>query len=833
MMAANRILLGVCVGVCLDAYAHAASAQTMGEPKEDVRGREEYFWFQRSYPSMDRPYAQMERARSAAAQKQGRLSAFSAGVAGGWRSLGPNGVFDADNGFFSSGPMLDAGRVTAIATSPAGSLYIGTASGGVWQSAAGGYWAPLTDAQCNLSIGALGIDAADPNVLYAATGEYNTDSWGCGILRSTDGGVSWGQFGANSFKVTAGGQPAGSASFSKILVSRPAGGSVANTVLIGSTNVGIFRSIDGGSTWSFVLRGATGSLVAHPTQPSVVWAGNSDNFTTTARGVYKSVDNGATWTILPAMPGVIADNVARIEVAVTPAAPNVVYAAVAGTDSKLLGLFLWDDAAGTWTRLGAGGLYSGTNRGDFGAQAWYDLAMVIDPRSASRIYIAGVRGFKSDDGGATFSPMGMEIHVDWHSIVIDPRNPDILYAGTDGGVFVSTDNGNNWASRNAGLTITQYYPGISASPNGSQIMGGSQDNGTHVYTGSMYWNGFLGGDGGYTATNYSNPDIIYAESQWDMATGANLFRFDGTPPPNSPANPFTKRTSGIASGDRAAFMPPYVMDPVTPTKLYFGTHRLYRTLNEGTLWTAISGDLTKGSGYITTIAVSGIDPRTVYVGASDGMVNVTRDGGSTFTQSTTGLPNRYVTRIAIDPTDATHALLTASGFGTGHVFETRNAGVSWSDISAGLVDAPANAVVFVPGVGIMVGTDVGVFQAAAPGNNWVSGPVGIPNVVVQDLVYASGANLVLAGTYGRGMFAYTVGGDAAVLRGDANSDGKVDAFDALLIQQALVGSLPVSTVVYPRGDADCNFAIQSADAVYVLRTAVGLASPGVCVNTVK
>jgi photosystem II stability/assembly factor-like uncharacterized protein len=455
--------------------------------------------------------------------------------------------------------------------------------------------------------------------------------------------------------------------------------------------------------------------------------------------------------------------------------------------------------------------------------------MVIDPRNASRIYIAGVRGFKSDDGGATFSPMGMEIHVDWHSIVIDPRNPDIVYAGTDGGVFVSTDNGNNWASRNAGLTVTQYYPGISASPNGSQIMGGSQDNGTHVYTGSMYWNGFLGGDGGYTATNYSNPDIIYAESQWDIATGANIFRFDGT----ATSNPFTKRTSGIASGDRAAFMPPYVMDPVTPTKLYFGTHRLYRTLNEGTLWTAISGDLTKGSGYITTIAVSGIDSRVVYVGASDGTVNVTRDGGSTFTQSTTGLPNRYVTRIAIDPTDATHALLTASGFGTGHVFETRNAGGIWSDISAGLVDAPANAVVFVPGVGIMVGTDVGVFQAAAPGNNWVSGPVGIPNVVVQDLVYASGANLVLAGTYGRGMFAYTVGGDAAVLRGDANSDGKVDAFDALLIQQALVGSLPVSTVVYPRGDADCNFAIQSADAVYVLRTAVGLASPGVCVNTVK
>ena len=133
----------------------------------------------------------------------------------------------------------------------------------------------------------------------------------------------------------------------------------------------------------------------------------------------------------------------------------------------------------------------------------------------------------------------------------------------------------------------------------------------------------------------------------------------------------------------------------------------------------------------------------------------------------------------------------------------------------------------------MVGTDVGVFQAPSPGASWISGPAGIPNVIVQDLISVPGANLVVAGTYGRGMFAYTVGGEIPVLRGDVNADGTLNAFDALLIQQSLVGTLPVSTVIYPRGDANCNFAIQSADVVYVLRTAVGLASPGVCVNTVK
>jgi hypothetical protein len=823
-----KILIGICLGICLDAYGHSAAAQTTREPKEDVRGREEYFWLQRSYPSTERPYIQMERARMAvSAQRRGLFNlAFSGGVAGGWRSLGPTGLFDDDNGFFSSGPMLDIGRVTAIATGPAGSLFLGTASGGVWQSSNGGYWNALTDTQCNLTVGAITIDAADPNVVFAATGEYNTNSWGCGILRSTDGGASWTQLGATSFRVTSGGIPRGSASFGRILVSRPPGGTLANTVVVGATNVAVFRSTDGGSSWSNVMTGATASLVAHPTQAGVMYAGNSHNFNASLRGVYKSVDNGATWSALPAMPGVLVDEIERIELAVSAAAPDLVYAAVSNrNDSKLIGLFVWDAVAGTWQRRNAAGLYTGSNRGDFGGQSWWNLSIAVDPRDAARVYLAGVRGFRSTDGGATFTPMAMEIHVDWHSIVVDPRTSDILYAGTDGGVFVSTDGGDSWTSRNAGLTITQYYPGISASPNGSRIMGGSQDNGTHLYTGSLVWSSFFGGDGGYTAINYNTPSIAYAETNWTPNVGVIIARAEGIS--------FTPRNGGIQGNDRAIFIPPYVMDPIIPTTLYFGTHRLYRTTNEGTLWTAISSDLTKGSGAITTIAISRFDNNTIYVGASDGQVSVTRDGGVTFTTSVTGLPNRYVTRIAVDPVDATHALLTVSGFASGHVFETRSAGALWTDISGTLVDAPANAIAFVPGVGIMVGTDVGVFQAPNPGAAWINGPAGIPNVIVYDLISVPGANLVIAGTHGRGMFAYTVGGDVPVLRGDVDGSGTLDAFDALLIQQSLVGTAPQSTVIYPRGDADCNFAIQSADVVYVLRTAVGLASPGVCVNTLK
>jgi Dockerin type I domain len=818
------------VGMFATLCAAPLRSQQVGKGKEDVEAREEYFWAQRSYPNTERPYAKMQAARQLASNSlQARFTISGAGgVAGGWRSLGPNGIYDAGSGYFGSGPMLDAGRVTAVAPSPNSSnLYIGTASGGVWRSIAGAYWTPLTDTQCNLTTGALSLDAADPNVIYAGTGEYNIQSSGCGILRSTDGGASWTQLGASAFAgvtyTSSNGTPMGSgyAALGKIIVSRPAGGSVSNTVLIAASNVGIYRSTNGGSTWSYLLSGATASIVGHSTKAGVIFAGNSGK-----SAVYKSADNGATWTALPAMPSIDVTKIRRIELAVTPAAPDLVYALVGGTDRKFLGLFVWNDATASWTALAANGLYTGLARGDFGAQTEYDLAIAVDPRNASRVYVAGLRAFRSTDGGATFTNMGLEIHCDWHTIVIDPRNPDILYAGTDGGVFVSADVGNSWISRNGGLTITQYYPGISAAPDGSRILGGSQDNGTHLYTGSTYWNGFVGGDGGYTAINYAQPSIMYAESQWDPNSGgADLLRFNGTT--------FALRTSGISATDRASFIPPYVIDPVTPTTLYFGTQRLYKTTNEGTLWTPISLDLTKGVGSIMTIAVAKSDPLTIYTGSNDGQAVVTRDGGLSYTAISTGLPNRAITRIAVDPADATHALLTVSGFGSGHVFETTNAGSTWKDISTGLVDAPANAVAFVPGVGIMIGTDVGVFQASSPGAVWGAAPAGIPNVIVQDLIYVPAAKMVLAGTYGRGMYAYTVGGDAAVLRGDVNADGKVDAFDALLVQQALVGSVPAGIVIYPRGDADCNFTIQTADVIAILRSAVGLSTTGICVDTVK
>jgi hypothetical protein len=829
--------LALAVGVALLPAAHRAASQEV--EREDVEARQAWFWAQRTYPFGEISYAALARMQQIRVQMAQSFSSTlgMAPLVGAWRSIGPNGLWDAGGGFFGTSGGLDIGRIAAIApaATPGGPMYIATATGGVWRSTNNGLsWTPLTDNECELDTGADAIDPVNPSLVYAGTGEANGGSLGCGVLRSANGGTSW----TTSSTAGIGVQGGGVINFYTLVVDASTAGSASATVLLGGVNFntpgGIARSTNGGATWSLVTSaqvGSVSSIVAHPTRAGVYYAGARLAPAAAGRGVYRSTDIGATWSQLPALPVQDPNAIGRVEVAVSRAQPNSVWALVGNrTNNRLLGLFRWDEGTNEWTQLAAAGVVSGnTSRGDFGAQSIYDLALAIDPRDAQRIFLAGVRAYRSSDGGASFQPMGMEIHSDWHVIVFDRFNPDIMWAGTDGGVFLSTDGGSSWVSRNAGLTITQYYPGIAIHPVTGRIIGGAQDNGTTFYSGSLFWDGFAAtGDGGYNAINYANPSIQWYTSYWNcqgVGTGACISR--------RTAAGTSSRVNGIVAGDRAQFIPPLIMDPVTPTTLYFGTHRLYRTDNEGLLWTPLSGDLTGGSGTITTIAVAPSDPKTIYVGTSDGRVAVTRDGGATYTQAT-GLPNRFVTRVAVHPTDPTRALITLSGFGSPHVFETSDALATVRSIAGNLADAPANVALYVDDQNVvLVGTDVGVFQTSNGGTSWSLGPTGLPNVIVQDLVYQPAANLLVAATYGRGMFAYNVTPPAGVLRGDVTADGRVDAADALVIQQALVASSAVTTTVLPRGDANCNGTLDAADVVLVLRAAVGLPNGTACVGTVR
>ena len=774
--------------------------------------RDEYLEGARSFPGGVSPDEAVFRARLAM-RSTSRLSVAASSMASaGWLAVGPGGFFMGDNGYFGSSPQTDAGRVDYIALHPTvrGTLLLASPQGGVWRTQTGGdSWAPLTDNECTLRMAASRFDPVNPSIVYASTAAASGFAL-CGMLRSTDGGDSWTNINGGFSSFTGGNRD--------IYIDPATAGSAATTTVLVANGGGVLRTTNSGASWTIALTGNAHSIVSLPNQPATLFTGIV-SATPSLSGLYRSTDRGATWTQVSS--GTIdLSTGGRFQLAVSPADPTKVWMLAGGKDSKLLALVRWDETTQQMVRLSASGVDVGA-RGSFGGQATYDLVIGVDPVNAGIVYAGGVRMYRSADGGATFAQMAGEIHCDWHYLAIDLADPKRLYAGTDGGIFISRDGGNNWVSRNNGLAISMIYPGISQHPTDRwQITAGLQDNGTIVSNGTSIWRGLTGGDGGYTAINPATPSVIWTEAQWTPNVGPSIFRSGAS------------RISGIVGTDRGLFIPPLVMDPVTPSKLYFATHRLYRTTNDGASWAPISTDLTKGTGSIYSVAVAPTDTMTIYVSTSDGNVQVSRDHGATFTLST-GLPVRALTRIVVDATNANRALVVASGTGTGHVYLTVDAGVTWSNVSVNLPDVPASAAVMVDDGPnhFFVGNDLGVYETTDAGATWARSPAGLPNVQVRDLSYSTVTKQLVAATHGRGMFTYQLASPLAVLRGDVNRDGKVDAFDALLIQTALLGgALTGGLTPLPQGDTNCNATLEAADLLITVRAAVGLTSAGACVG---
>ena len=810
------------------------TAQEQHEGAEFQQRRQAWFEDQRAYPNATVDWEAIVRARTLVSRQRGSLGALSLSVTGAaaansWLPMGPSGLFG--NAYWGSGAQLDAGRVDAIAVNPraTATMFIATPNGGIWGTSTGGAsWTPLTDNQCSLQMGKVKIDPVTPTIVYATTA-YSSGAAGCAIMRSVDGGSSWQNYNGNlNF-------PAYGGFINEFYIDAASAGTTnATTVMFAYGGGGIYLSRNSGGSWTHPLSfGYVTSIVALPGRPGVVFAGVADYATqTSARsGLYRSTDNGDTWTQVSSG-GIDFSSTGRVELAVSPSQPNKVWLIAGSKTQQFQHIDQWDDASGQMTQLSASGIDPlSASRTHFGRQATYDLVIAVDPLDAQRMYVAGVRAFRSTDGGQTFAPMGTEIHCDWHALTIDPTNARQLYAGTDGGVFVSPDGGDSWLSRNTGLVISMYYPGISQHPTDPLVvLGGLQDNGSILANGTPYYNSVMSGDGGYSAINYSSPGTIWTTCQWGgSGGGACIQRRTAV----TGGFNYLDASKGISATDRALFIPPLVMDPVTPTTLYFGTQRLYQTLDEGVQWTAISGDLTKGSGAIFTIAVAPSDPNTIYVGTTDGNVQVSRDGGKTFTLSA-GVPNRTVTHIAVDRTNAARALATFSGSSATHVYLTTDGGTTWTSVSGTLPDMPVNAAVILDDgpTHFFIGTDAGVFETTDGGLTWLS--ASLPNVVVHDLSYNPTTKQLVAATFGRGLFRYSLANPLAVLRGDVNRDGKVDAFDALLIQQALVGlQLDNGLMILPSGDSDCNTRLEAVDVLVTLRAAVGLSTSGACVGTVR
>jgi hypothetical protein len=739
-----------------------------------------------------------------------------------WTPLGPAPL--------TNGAAANSGRVNSIAVDPSNprTIYIGAAAGGVWKTANGGAsWTPLTDSQCSLAMGSVVVDPVNPQIVYAGTGEENfsQDSYyGCGVLRSSDGGATWTQLGASIFDTATGG-----ATVSRLLVDRSSAGTSSATVLFAATSFGLYRSTDSGASWQNVMTGIVTDIVADPSTPSTLYAAVGNPFGATANGIFKSLDRGVTWSRLAG--GLPTTNVGRIDIAISSSSPLVLYAGVqdaaSSTFGALLGIWTTKDGGATWTKTAAALASCGS-----GKQCWYDMVIAVDPTTPTTVYFGGYSIYKSVDGAVTFTDLdvaqAVPFHVDQHAFVTDPTTPGTVYAGNDGGVFKSVDAGTTWTSLNTNLSITQFYAGVSISPVSSTILlGGSQDNGTMQWGGLASWPAVIGGDGGFTAIDPVTGTTAYGETQWTQNSNST-----GPLRRDAAGSSFFYRNSGISVSDRAMFIPPLVMDPVRPRILYFGTFRLYRTANRGDLWTAISPDLSRGSGSINAIAAAPADSMTIYAGTNDGNLQVTHDLGATWRLSS-GLPNAAVSDIAVDPHDARTAYVTFHGFTASKVFRTVDGGVTWTDLTYDLPNIPVLAIVLEPGTrDLDIGTDLGVFSLRNGATSWTPATNGLPNVPVYDLVYDITRSRIIAATHGRGMFSLDV--TVTGLRGDITNDGQVNVLDAQAILSAVVGlPLPAGSIRYPNGDANCDGEVTAVDALLVLSKAVGLNVSAFCVGTVR
>ncbi|HZN11445.1 MAG TPA: hypothetical protein VFC61_07200, partial [Blastocatellia bacterium] len=502
----------------------------------------------------------------------------------------------------------------------------------------------------------------------------------------------------------------------------------------------------------------------------------------------------------------------RIELAAGPPTPPAtgatLYAAFAATNSDLLGIFKSADGGATWTQA---------TRPQVQGQANYNLALAVDPIDANVVYYGtsannnnnGGTLWRSRNGGTTWTDLSRGngvtggLHADTHAITISPTNRDVLFTANDGGVWRTanaTADQVGWTSLNQTLSLTQFQS-IAQHPTDPNILiGGTQDNGTSRYAGDTTWVLSSGGDGGYTLIDQSNPLVMYHtfynlnnSGGRSAEMGPQISTNGGRTWSDRGCFGCAARPGNLNPADRVGFYAPMALHAgftAAPTGnvIYFGTHRLYRTADQGVTWTGLGPsadnfgqDLTKGSGRLSAIAAhptlnGGVPPgEVVWAGTGDGKVQVSVNAGAlagaTFLDVTKApLPDRFVTDIALDPADQRRAYVSYSGFNTstpaspGHVFATADQGQTWADISGNLPDVPVTSLAIDPtraGV-IYIGTDIGVFQTADGGESWVRLANNLPAVATFMVRYHAASRSLVAATHGRGVYRLTLPAPAAL-----------------------------------------------------------------------
>ena len=646
-----------------------------------------------------------------------------------WTNLGPQSSIPTSGG---------AGRVTCITFHPTNSniIYVGAPAGGLWKTTNGGTtWTTNTDDLASIGISSLAIDPSNANVMYLGTGDGDAgDTYAIGILKSVDGGNTWNTTGlswdvSQTYRV------------SKVLV-HPTN----TSIVIAATSNGVYKTSNGGTSWSQVLSGNFKDLEFDSSNPAVWYAARYGNNTAQ---IYKSTDTGDTFTQLTS--GLPTTGVYRVAIAISASSPSTLYALYCNnTDYGLYGVYKTTNSGSTWTQVKNSStpnlLGWNSNGGDAGGQGWYDLCITVSPTDPNTLYVGGVNIWKSTNGGTSWTinahwtgSGASYAHADHHAVEFLPGSGTTLFTGNDGGFFKTTNGGTNWTDYSNGLGIHQYYRISVAQSNPDLILGGAQDNGTDRYNGSS-WNRIIGGDGMECVVSYANSNIQFGALYY-----GNIYRTTTGGTPTDMADPT----------EDGAWVTPYVLHPTTATTMYYATAtRVYRSTNVTNTtptWSALSGVLGSTSDPLTVLAVAPSNGNFLYTANSTTTWKTTNL--TTYTV-VTGLPGK-VTAVTFDPTDANVAYATIGGFTAGSkVYKTVNGGSSWSNVSSTLPNVPANCVAVHPTTpnDIYVGTDVGVFYSSNGGSTWEDYGANLPNVVINDLEIHTGAGKIRAATYGRGLW---------------------------------------------------------------------------------
>jgi uncharacterized protein (TIGR03437 family) len=644
------------------------------------------------------------------------------------------------------------------------------------------------------------------------TGEQNNSGdsyYGAGILKSTDGGATWTQL-ANPFvgpfstsRVNGGGARIGA------IAVHPSNPNVVLAAIdkIPASTAGIYRSADGGATWTQVLPGAVGTdVVFSPADGSIAYAALGSAGGSTLNGAYKSVDSGATWTpAAGAAPAALpATNVGRISLALAPSSPDTIFAGIQNSaSSALLGLYKTTDGGQSWNRLITAPDYCKP-------QCSYNNVIRVHPADPNVVVAAGLPPYRSLDGGVTWADIavgadGLAAHTDHHALAFT-ADGSRLYDGNDGGVFSTASLSSPspvWENLNATLAITEFSTNVSIHPTDpNQAYGGTQDNGTQFYSGNLAWDQVVGGDGGATAIDPALPSIWYGALQ-----GPQIYRLSGVTSFNTINTPFLGASpimwNGILLTDRFSAYPPLIMDPSNPVRLYFPSQRLYETNDGAGTWNAISPDLTGNTGTISAIAVSAANPQAVAVGTNSGRFQITDNvqGASTvWVERSTGLPGRPLSQVVFDPVQPSSLYAVASGFhiapagtvvpgdGPGHVFKTTDYGQTWTDISVNLPNVPCNDIVVdpdIPGT-LYLATDIGVFLSQDDGASWTTLSAGLPRVLVRSLNLHRPSRTLRAVTHGRGMW------DLGVPVSGTSQAPHIDSFSPTTINAGAAATITVT-----------------------------------------